>query len=58
MERVAGTERRKQFTGSAGVGEGVHQEMPFELCLKEGIGICRAEKGEEGRHSTCKGTEA
>lgn len=51
-------QRGKQPSGPAGVGESVNREMSFELCLEEGIGVCRAKTGEEGRHSTCKGTEA
>lgn len=29
----------------AGVRERVNQEMPFQLCLEKGIGLCRAKKG-------------
>lgn len=58
MEGNAGTQRSKQFTGPAGAGQGVNQEMLFELCLEEGIGICRVKNGEQGRPFTCKGPEA
>lgn len=51
-------QRGKQLSGPAGVGESVNQEMPFELCLEEGTGVCRAKTSEERRHSICKGTEA
>ena len=54
-----GAQSRKGLPGPAGVREGVNQEMPFELCLEEGIGLWWAKKkGEEGRHSAHKGIEA
>ena len=48
----------KQLAGPAGVAEGVKQKIPFELYLEEGRGVRRTRKGEDGRHSTWKGTEA
>ena len=36
--------------GAAGVGQGIKQEMPTELYLKEGTGARWAKMGEEGKH--------